>query len=150
MHRLSLIISILLLGTGLWAQEGREHRFERNERVQAARVAYLTERLTLTPEQSAAFWPIFREFETARRTLRKELIKSHSVEDLTEAEAKAQLLQQLVVEEKMIALKRDYQPRFLEVLTARQLLLLPKADRDFRKEMLRMLSKRGEGRRGRG
>ena len=152
MHKCSFLAVLLLLCTGLFAQDppGAMDRFEGNERVQAARVAYITERLALTSEQSATFWPVFREYEAARKALRKDRIKENRVENLSEEEAKQVLAQQIDTEEKMVALKREYMPRFLEVLSARQLVKLPKADRDFRREMLRMISNRGERKRGPG
>lgn len=150
MHKLSFLFSLLILASGLWAQAPDSPRFERNERVQAARVAYLTERLALTSEQSAAFWPIFRAYEAERKALRKKRNnKDLQLDELSETEARQLLDQQMETEEKLLALKREYSQQFLAVISAKQLVKLPKADRDFRREMLRMISKRGERQRKR-
>src|SRR5690554_2163531 len=42
------------------------------ERINNLRIAYLTEKLSLTTEQAEKFWPIYREFAEHRKT---ELLK---------------------------------------------------------------------------
>src|SRR6187402_1009585 len=42
-------------------------------KIQAARVAYITDQLALTPEEAEKFWPIYREFSEKRRGLRQQL-----------------------------------------------------------------------------
>lgn len=42
------------------------------DKVNAARIAYLTDQLALTPDEAEKFWPIYNEFLEKRKTLRKE------------------------------------------------------------------------------
>ena len=43
------------------------------DKIQAARVAYITDQLALTPEEAEKFWPIYREFSEKRREVRQQL-----------------------------------------------------------------------------
>ena len=38
-------------------------RKERHERIQALKVAFITEKLELTPEEAQQFWPVFNAIE---------------------------------------------------------------------------------------
>jgi hypothetical protein len=55
------------------AQPGPDDPEERGggERVQAAKVAYITSKLALTTVQAQQFWPLYNEFEAARKKIRK-------------------------------------------------------------------------------
>ena len=142
---------IILLGTGLAAAAqpppGEGDWMDRSERVQAQRVAYLTQRLQLTPAEAQQFWPVFTEFENARRELNQQLRPPVSEEGMTEAEAEAFLDRQLQMEEKMLALKRTYVARFRKILPARKIVLLPRADREFKRELLERIRGRNDRRR---
>ena len=46
------------------------------ERVKAAKVAYLTRELGLSPQEAERFWPVYNEFENRRDDLR------HRMKDL--------------------------------------------------------------------
>ncbi len=43
------------------------------DKIQAARVAYITDQLALTPAEAERFWPIYREFAQKRNELRQQL-----------------------------------------------------------------------------
>jgi len=42
------------------------------EKVEAARIGMITNRLGLTPDQAEKFWPIYREFIQKRQDMRQE------------------------------------------------------------------------------
>src|SRR6478735_12646756 len=42
------------------------------EKIKAARIAFITERLGLTPAEAEKFWPVYREFSLKREELRKQ------------------------------------------------------------------------------
>jgi len=48
----------------------------RSERMEALRIAFMTEELALTPEESATFWPMQHAFDAKLEALRESL-KSH-------------------------------------------------------------------------
>ncbi|MDC0644499.1 hypothetical protein OAP32_02890 [Crocinitomicaceae bacterium] len=51
----------------------KESKDEKKQRIEAARVSFITKKLELTPEESKEFWPVVNEMETKIKTSRKAL-----------------------------------------------------------------------------
>jgi len=152
MKKLIIIALVSLFSLHLSAQKDRDHR-EMGEKYQAQKIAYITTALELTPEESAAFWPLYNEHEKKREVLkdsmkdyRKEVLSKK--DEITEVEAK----EAIVLFQKHMAdmqlMETEYQNKFLEVLPAKKVFLLMKAEKDFRRELLKKLGER-RGERGR-
>src|SRR6476660_7690060 len=81
MKRLLQILFFILCVTPAFAQE-KEKEVDPDEEVQidpkakekinAARIAYITERLGLTPEEAEKFWPVYREYSQKRKEIRQQ------------------------------------------------------------------------------
>jgi len=144
------LATMVLLAIGANAQElGDEITNPRvRERIQAARVAYITERLNLNTKESQQFWAINNEYEAARRSIKQQYRSGGNLEAMSDAEAEKRLRQQLKMEEELLELKQSYIERFLRVVPARKVVLFQKADKEFRLELLRKVrDRRNKGRR---
>lgn len=129
----------------LQAQERRS----KEERIQALKVAFITEELNLTPEQSQGFWPLYNELQDKLKELRKNRIKRLNLEELSDAELETLLENHLKTEDERVALNRTYVERFKKVITIRQVLKLTQSEHRFRKELLQRAKERREGGGGR-
>lgn len=112
------------------------------ERVEAAKIALITERLELTPEQAEKFWPIYREFSERQRNLRDEfnqLRSTHNPQAASEEENKKMLERGLQIKERQLDLERTYADRMQQVITNRQLMNLRKAEDDFREMLIKRM-----------
>ncbi len=117
------------------------------DKLEGARIALITERLELTPEQAEKFWPLYREYTERRQELRKEFLSAKAQikeNGMTDEESKKLVDKGLDLKEKQVALDRDYADKFNRVITARQILQLRKAEDDFRQMLLERLEKRRE------
>ncbi len=115
------------------------------EKIQAARIALITERLGLTPEQAEKFWPMYNEFDQKRRELRQEYTREKAKLDMntaTEEQKKALLDFGLQLKERNLNLERNYSDRMLSIITADQIISLRKAEDDFRKMVLEQIRQR--------
>ncbi len=141
----TFITAILLVSTlTLFAQEEQALR-----RVESARIALITERLELTPEQAEKFWPVYREYTMKRRELRREYLETRrhiTKEKLTEEESKLLLKQGMELKERQFALDKQYSEKLSNVITAQQILQLRKAEEDFRQMLLDRLDRRRDAR----
>ena len=139
-----LILSLLLLTSlGLNAQVDQNR--EMQEKIKAARIAMITERLNLTPEQAQKFWPIYNEFSAKRREVRKELnqaIRSIDRENATEEEMKDLVDLRLKVKQQELDLEKQYSSRLLNVISTEQLVRLSQAESDFRQKVLKTIQER--------
>lgn len=109
------------------------------ERLEAMKVAFITEKLALSPEQSQAFWPVYNEYQEKREALRSEARPKRTLAQMNDSDIKAMLDKQLETEVKLLDLRRTYFDRLQEVITVRQVALLQQAERDFNKQVVERL-----------
>lgn len=130
-----LILLTLCFSFGALAQSA-----ETLQKIEAARIALITERLGLSPQQAEKFWPIYREFGMQRKEIRKDFDLARRTFDpnkASEQENKKMLDMANQVKERQLKLERDYSERILKVITVRQLNSLRKAENDFKQMLLR-------------
>ena len=134
---LMVFCAITFTGTSAFAQENRPSR----ERVEAAKVAFLTDKMGLTAEQAQKFWPLYNEYEAKRRELLKAYRSGYrrNVDELTEQEAKARIEGMFVTREKELALEKEYAEKYVRVISNIQLVKLYRSERDFTKLLLKRL-----------
>lgn len=145
-----LLISLLLTAAAYAQDIGDEIRNPQvRERVKAARVAYITERLDFTAKESQQFWAINNEYEKEREAIREKYNASSKLELMSDTEVEQYLRKRFDMEAELLDLKRSYYERFRRVVPARKIALFQRADREFRLELLRKAKERQEGRRGR-
>ena len=120
---------------------------EARRKIESARIALITDRLDLTPEQAEKFWPVYREYNAQRNELRKEFQGARgnvSRENLTEEESQRLLNLGMKIKEQQLALEKKYADRLGSIISNRQLLALRTAEDDFRTMLLQRLEKRRE------
>jgi len=115
------------------------------DKIQAARVAYITDQLALTPQEAEKFWPIYREFSEKRREVRQQLKAAKVTQDpnkTTEQNEKELMDKQFNVKQQELNLEKDYAGRLLKVISAQKLRTLPDAERRFRQMILEQIQRR--------
>lgn len=128
-----------LAGTAAFAQTGSPQ--DRRENVESAKIAFLTDKMGLTTEQSQKFWPVYNEYETKRR----ELIKAYrsgyreDVDQLSEQEAKARVDGLFNMREKELELEKEYVARYQRIISYNQIIKLYRSEREFTKLLLKKL-----------
>lgn len=147
-----LILTILTLtaSAALFAQRGAGGE-KAQERIESFRIAFFTEKLQLTPEESQAFWPLYNEYENARKELRQKYrLEGKRLELLSDSELEEYIEQQLKMEEEMVKLRREYVYKFKKILPIRKVAMLQKVDNEFKRQLLQELRKRQQNRMNRG
>ena len=120
---------------------------EARQKIESARIALITERLELSPEQAEKFWPIYREYQQRMSELRQEYQQARGTVNrgnLTEEESQRLLQLGLKMKEQQLGLEQTYSERLTQVITSRQLLALRKAEDDFRRMLLERMERRRE------
>ena len=129
-----LLMFCLLAAGNAWGQRGGGGGREAidPERLQTARIAYITTRISLKPEQAEKFWPVFNAFTNSRETLMRTMGDlSRGAETIGEEEAKSKLNQKLQFQQKLVDEEKVFIAEASKILTYRQLLLLQNIARDF-------------------
>lgn len=131
--RMYLLLLCLLAAGNVWGQRGGAGREAIDpERLQTARIAYITTRISLKPEQAEKFWPVFNAFTNSRETLMRTMGDlSRGAETIGEEEAKSKLNQKLQLQQKLVDEEKAFITEASKIVTYRQLLLLQNIARDF-------------------
>lgn len=144
-------LALVLLLTALPSLRAQDNSADAEARIENARIAYITRELALTPEQGQRFWPIYNEYSTKRRELRKshdELRRSASL-TMTEEQARDNLKKIVAISKSELNMTEDYFAKFQKVVSARQVAQLYKAEREFGRVIMReMKGQRQDGRVG--
>ncbi|HSZ25089.1 MAG TPA: hypothetical protein VK766_05200 [Cytophagaceae bacterium] len=136
MKKLVAVLVIFLIGLSAKAQNKREQ-------IESARIAFISQRLNLTPAQAEKFWPLYNEFSDRRQDIRRTIKKTTlSSQDPTNKDdvLRANLYNTIALKQKEVDLEKEYLARFLLVISPRQVTELQKAEKDFLKTMLDKLS----------
>ncbi|MBG8553797.1 hypothetical protein [Hymenobacter guriensis] len=147
-HYLTLALLLLLLPLASQAQGGR--RGERLNQLESAKIAFLTDKLALTPEQAQRFWPVYNEYSDKRRDLNRRLrqLRTDNPESLTDQQLRDNLRQALALRQQEVDLEKDYFERFQKVISIRQTASLFVAERQFTKQVLQRVADRRSSRVG--
>ncbi len=147
---LSILVICLLVSSYAQAQK----KGKRHEKIKSLRIAFITDKLQLTPDESEKFWPLYNEYDDKRKALRRSFQNNKNTKELTDDEAEKQIDANFESQEKMIQLKRSYFEKFKSVLPAKKVAQLGKAEREFKavvlKEMRKRRAKEGKGGQKRG
>lgn len=149
MRRKLLIPLFLLVSLLSFSQDFKEKR----EKIKALKVAYITEKLELTPQEAEKFWPIYNTYDDKEFEMRHSKMKSiiRKIEDgglekLSEKEA-ATLIQQMESnEDELYALRKKYMKDLQKVLSAKKIILLRKSEEEFNRKLLRQFKENKERR----
>lgn len=137
-----LILSILcLVALPAWGQLSDEELLETAtlDRVRAQRVAFITERINLTPREAETFWPLYNEYERKERQIRQRYRPMQRLEYLSDQEARELMVGRLDMEQELLDLKRSYYLRLADIISPRKLAGFARADREFKRMLLKQL-----------
>jgi hypothetical protein len=118
---------------------------EARERIKAARLAYITERLELTTTEFEKFLPVYREYSEKREAIHLKMKAAR--ESNKDDNSLLQLYHQVRQEE--LDLEKSFSPKFLQVISAEKLLKLHESEKEFRKLVTKHAMKRGNKAEGR-
>ena len=120
MKKFVLIVSLIFSSfTVLHAQDEENSR---GEKIEALKIAFITQKLNLTTDEAQKFWPVYNQYEQDIRS-----IKGGEVLDN---------------EEQLLNIRKKYKPSFEKILGPQKLNNLFNAERDFRAVLIRRLKNR--------
>jgi hypothetical protein len=114
---------------------------EGRQRIESQRIAFITQRLRLTPDEATRFWPVYNEYRDALKDLREDFERP-DLESISEAEAVKILDQHMEQEQRKLDLKRTEMIRLRTIIPAKKILMLQVAENAFNRELLRRLQER--------
>ena len=145
MTKRTLISCTLLLVSFLMHAQGPVR-----DRIKTLKVAFITERVGLTSEEAQQFWPIYNEHENTleeiRRKERAELeVNIARAQDLSNTDSERLLDRLLELQFEKQKVDQEFLSRLRTVIPAKKVLLLVKAEEDFKRQMIQEFRKRRGG-----
>ncbi|MBC7904691.1 MAG: hypothetical protein H7Y27_14800 [Gemmatimonadaceae bacterium] len=126
-----LLIATIFFSTLLssFAQDDAKN----GNRIQALKIAYLTQKLNLTTEEAQKFWPIYNSYSAELLRIRKE--------------QKEKNLSEIDMEDRILTIRKKYNGEFGKALSAEKINTLFRSEKDFTNYIQRELQERRMNRR---
>ena len=113
-----------------------------NAKIEAQKVAYITNRLDLTSEESAVFWPIYNQFQKDRKAINRKHQRKQRIENMSDAELEEQMTSNFNKDQELLDLKKTYFEKLKKVMSIRKIATLHVAEREFKTTILDMMKER--------
>ena len=137
MKSISIVIGLLC---GVLVSLSAQPRQQAQQRVRAMKIAYLTDRMGLTPDEAQKFWPVYNEYEQEQRKIRdKYRPATADISTMPDAELERFVSQHLDMQEEELRLKREYFARLKRVLPIRKMAIFLQAETEFNRKLLQAL-----------
>lgn len=144
-YRNTFALLFLIIGAASTTANAQRRSEEEIKKIQDAKVAIITNRLNLTPEQSTGFWPMYNEYSQKRREIhraQRKIINDKKAEGQNDEAVLNNLKEVQELRQKELDLEKEYQNKFLRVITASQVIELYKAERTFNDMLIQRLKQK--------
>ena len=142
-----ILIILFILSIPAFAQQGIS---EKKEQINALKVGFITNELSLTTEEAAKFWPIYNAFDDKQFELRHQKMKAfkarmddETLDKMNEKEAAALLSQIENNEDELCQLRKKFIANLKGILPAKKIIKLKKAEDSFNKKLLQQYRNKG-------
>lgn len=143
------VLFLLLSSVFAYGQEEIDLPEEAREKIEAARVAFITKELDLSTEEAQEFWPIFNEYDEGQRKIRKEIRRLRRRADVqSDAELESDFETLFRLRRQEVDLEEACFKKLKTVISIRKVSKLHEAEHKFKKLMLESLRDRRRERRG--
>ena len=125
---------------------------QRSEKIRAYKTAYITEQVDLSPAEAEKFWPIYNKYERqlseVRRTERRAIFETvkGDLDVLTEEEAQSLVDNMQELKEQEHEYRKALMSELQQVLSAKKILKLKRAEEEFKRNLLKRFKNRRGGR----
>lgn len=149
MKKVTLLLTLLLFSSfGLSAQ--MKYRKGKQEKIKAAKVAFITDKLDLTEKEAQQFWPLYNSFQKKinslrfeeRQKIKKQIGGLENLDALSESEAKQIVKRIGDIKSDVYKTEKEFQQKLKGILSYKKVLKLEIAEREFHRTLIRKLKHR--------
>ena len=136
-------ILVLLSSVQLFAQKEMDPKMI--EIIKSKKVAFMTEQIGLTPQESEKFWPVYNKLDKERSELydhRRDMEESSDDKAVKSEDFYRKLSNEIVAAHvKEGKLMEEYNAKFLSILSAEKVVKLYRSERKFRSYLMHEMRK---------
>ena len=129
---------MFLFALPVMAQKGEKSEYDK-EKLESAKVAFITQRLDLSPEQAEKFWPAYNQHSKEKRSLMREidrLVKED--EEITDVRAAAVIERRFEIQQQILDSERAFMKNIVKIISPVQAVKLDDVNKDFARHIYRM------------
>jgi hypothetical protein len=106
------------------------------EKIEAEKIAFITKKMDLTPQESQSFWPMYNQYRKeleATRQDKKDLLHDakKNYDKMTDSEIEKAILESFQMEQHELDLKKKYYSEFKKAISSRKIVKLYRAERQW-------------------
>ena len=124
------ILLLLIMFGSLNLVSAQENPNQQGEKVQALKIAFITQKLQLTSGEAEKFWPVYNQYENEIKSLRSEKQNGDVLEN----------------EEKLLNIRKKYKPSFEKIIGPEKANQLFSAEKEFRNVLIKRLKNHNQQR----
>lgn len=128
----------MLLSFTVFSQTKQDKRFQR---IEAAKIGYITEQLQLSPEEAAKFFPIYNQYRSEIRSLYRAKRSSRN------SQFQRNSLNEIEFDSKIVTCKKKYREAFKKVVSPTKASQFFVVEREFREKLFKELQRRRDRKR---
>lgn len=144
----SILIGLVVFCMGVsYANAQKPNPQYDKEKLESARVAFITNRLDLKPEQAEKFWPLFNKYNEERNLMMENLstLNRSSMNETSDSKAKEIIQERLTIQQKLLDREKQFMDEITKVITPVQAVKLSGVNREFTRHLYRMNQGRRHG-----
>jgi len=135
----------VLILTGFYSVAALSQNNDKKEKIESFKVAFITQKLNLTAKEAQLFWPVYNEYldkiEALKNARKKELRSANiNIDTYSDKDLELMLDNEFLSKEKEVELGKEYFNKFKSVIPVKKVILLYKAEDEFKRELLRQIS----------
>ena len=121
---------------------------EKKENIEALKIAFITDKLELTPEEAQKFWPVYNQYADKLVEIRKKRrqdmrdAKQNNYDEMTDKEVEQAIDLDLANRQKELDLQKEYNTKFKTVLPMKKVAKLYSAEEQFKMVLLNKLKEK--------
>lgn len=145
---LALCLSVALLIPAFQATaQSAKGDTDKREQIDAMRIAFITQQLSLTREEAQKFWPVYNEYRETLGKLRKERhdeFKKYrdNFSALSESEMTEYVDKQIIYRQRELDVMKKYHAEFKSILPIHKVAQLYRAEEEFKAKILKEAQQR--------
>lgn len=137
MKKLNVIVVLLVVANMSFAQP-------KKEKIEAQKIAFITNAIDLTTEEAQQFWPVYNEFSDKTDAIRQKKRSNFEVvkenwDEISDSELDKTMSSMFDYEQEELDLKKSYHEKFKSVLSVKKVAKLYRAEEMFKRELLKRM-----------
>jgi hypothetical protein len=133
---LLFFVFIFMISFSAFAQNVRD---KVGDKIKIQRIAFMTQRLSLTETEAQQFWPIYNDYTQKLQQIRKKPKVEKLEDELDNADVEKMIVEQYDRQARELDLKKEYFQKLKTVISVKKIAKLYRAEKDFHEELVRQL-----------